>query len=178
MRNQPAQGAIMATTFTIENEFPKIPVEKFEKYLNHPDLNKKLAGMPAFRSRELIETKTTSDGGTEWRFKVVAGGNVPPAVQRVVSEDMFTWHETSRFSPSEHCIHWNIEPIQTKVKFSGGGTWKLSEAQGGTHRVIEGEIKVGIPFVGKLVEGFIVNELKRNYEVEPALQEEFYSNVN
>ena len=167
----------MTTKFSIENEFPSISVKKFEEHLNHPKLNDMLGGMPAFRSRDLVEKTENPNGDVTWKFKVVAGGNVPPAVQRVVSEDMFTWYETSRFSPNEHCIYWDIEPVQKTIKFSGGGTWKLSDVGEGTKRVIDGEIKVGIPFVGKLVEGFIVNELKRNYEVEPGIQEEFYQTV-
>ena len=167
----------MATKFKLEHEFPDIPMSLFEEHLNHPELNEMMSNMPAFRSRELVETQKMNSGEIIWRFKVVAGGEIPPAVQKVLSADMFSWWENSRFVPSEHCIHFNIEPVVAKGKFEGGGRWQLYEHGKGTRRVIEGEMNVKIPFVGKLVEGFLVNELKRNFEVEPEIQSKFYAKM-
>ena len=45
----------MSSTFRLEHSFPDIPVELFEKYLNHPELIAMLSGMPGFRSRDLHE---------------------------------------------------------------------------------------------------------------------------
>jgi len=167
----------MTTHFKLEHDFPKISLELFETHLNHPNLNKMLAKMPAFRSRELVEQQTLKNGEILWKFKVVAGGDVPPAVQRILSADMFTWWENSRFVPDEHCIYWEIEPLVGKGKFEGKGTWQLFEEADGTSRVIEGEVSVKIPLIGKVAEAFIVNELKRNFEVEPEIQLAFYKKM-
>ncbi len=163
----------MTTSFRLEHEFPGISLDLFEAYLNHPELNVMLATMPAFRSRDMIEEQKLKNGETLWKFKVVAGGEIPPAVQKVVSKDMFTWWENTRFVPDEHCIYWEIEPLVAKGKFEGKGTWKLQGDKKGTHRVIDGEITFKLPFIGKIVETFIVSELKRNYEVEPGIQRAF-----
>lgn len=167
----------MATTFKLEHEFPKISLERFEKYLNHPKLNEILSKMPGFRSRDLIEEKQHDSGEIEWRFQVVAGGNVPPAVQKIISPDMFTWIESSRFVPKEHCIYWEIIPTLARGKFEGKGSWQLSKKGKGTKRIIEGEVAVKIPFVGKVVESFIVSELKKSYEIEPQLQQQFFEQI-
>lgn len=166
----------MATTFTLTHDFPDISVELFERHLNHPELIAMLAGMPAFRSRDLVEKKELGGGVVNWRFKVVAGGEVPPAARKVMSEDMFTWHEDTRFVPAEHTIHWSIVPLKDSVKdiLEAKGIWKLMPHGQGTRRLIEGNIHVKIPFVGKVVEQFLAAELKRNYEVEPDLQRKFY----
>jgi hypothetical protein len=167
----------MTTPFRLEHDFPEISLKKFEKYLNHPKLNEMLAGMPAFRGRDLIEEQKLPNGETHWKFKVVAGGEIPPAIAKVVSPDMFAWIETSRFVPNEHCIHFTIEPIVAKDKFSGAGKWLLLSDKKGTKRVIEGEFTFKIPFIGKLVESYLIKELKRNYEVEPEIQRRFYAEV-
>lgn len=167
----------MTTSFTLEHDFPGISIELFEKHLNHPDLNEKLAEMPAFRSRDLIEEKRLKNGEIHWSFKVVAGGDIPPAVQKVISKDMFSWVENTRFVPDEHCIYWSIEPLISKGKFEGKGTWLLESTKKGTRRTIEGDISVKIPLIGKIAESFIVNELKRNYEVEPKIQQTFYNKM-
>ena len=167
----------MATPFRLEHVFPEISVDLFEKYLNHPELNKMLAKMPSFRSRDLVEEKKDSSGEIVWKFKVVAGGEIPPAVSKVLSPDMFSWWENSKFLPKEHAIHFSIEPIAANGKFAGNGQWKLSKNGKGTKRVIEGEMSVKIPFLGKIVETFLVNELKKNYEVEPQIQAQFYEKM-
>ncbi len=173
----------MATTFRLEHDFPDIPIELFEKHLNHPELIAMLGAMPAFRSRDLVEKTDLAGGATGWRFKVVAGGDIPLAARRVVTEDMLTWHEDTRFVPSEHTIYWNIVPLSAKFReiLDAKGIWKLTPhtfgAKSGTRRVIEGNIHVKIPIVGKIAETFLADELKRNYVVEPDLQRKFYAKM-
>ena len=168
----------MTTSFRLEHDFPEISLKKFEKFLNDPKLNKMLAGMPAFRSRELIEEQRLPNNETLWKFKVIAGADLPAAISKVVSPDMFSWIESSRFVPTEHCIHFTIEPFVAKDKFSGKGRWILMSDKKGTKRVIEGEMSFKVPFVGKLVEAYLVSELKKNYEVEPDIQRRFYAEVS
>lgn len=173
----------MATTFRLEHDFPDIPIELFEKYLNHPELIAMLGAMPAFRSRDLVEKKDLGGGTTGWRFKVVAGGAIPPAARRVVSEDMLTWHEDTRFVPAEHTIYWSIVPLSAKFReiLDAKGIWKLTPhsygAKMGTRRVIEGTISVKMTLVGKIVESFLAEELKKNYDVEPDIQRRFYRDI-
>ena len=194
----------MATTFRLEHDFPDIPIELFEKYLNHPELIAMLGAMPAFRSRDLVEKKDLGGGTTGWRFKVVAGGailpvipdigyasrdvgfdgnSIPPAARRVVSEDMLTWHEDTRFVPAEHTIYWSIVPLSAKFReiLDAKGIWKLTPhsygAKMGTRRVIEGTISVKMTLVGKIVESFLAEELKKNYDVEPDIQRRFYRDI-
>jgi len=164
----------MATTFQFEHEFPEISMELFEKYLNHPVLNKKLSSMPGFKSRDMLEEQKLPGGETLWKFKVVAGGDVPASMQKLLPDNLLTWMETSRFVPNDHAIHWQIEPLIAKGKFEGKGSWALSKKGKGTKRVIDGEISVKIPFVGKVIESFIVEQLRRSYEVEPGIQNGFY----
>ncbi len=166
----------MATTFRLEHDFPDIPVEVFEAHLNHPELIKMLDKMPAFRSRDLVDKKDNGDGSTTWRFKVVAGGDVPSSVRKVLNEEMLTWHEDTRFVPSEHTIHWTIVPLAAKAQqlLESKGIWKLIPQGKGTRRVIEGQITVKVPLIGKVVEQYLASELKRNYDVEPDIQRRFY----
>lgn len=166
----------MSTTFKLEHNFPDIPVDVFEQHLNHPDLIKMLDKMPAFRSRDLVSKTDNKDGSTTWRFKVVAGGDLPASARKVMSDDMLTWHEDTRFVPSEHTIYWTITPLAQKAAdmLESKGIWKLIPDGKGTKRLIEGSINVKVPFVGKVVEQFLAGELKKNYDVEPDIQRQFY----
>lgn len=180
----------MATTFRLEHDFPDIPIELYERHLNHPELIAMLGAMPAFRSRDLVEKKDLGGGVTGWRFKVVAGGEIPVAARKVVSEEMLTWHEDTRFVPVEHTIYWTIVPLSARFRaiLDAKGIWKLTPHtfrdqtgrdqtggdKTGTRRVIEGTIHVKIPLIGKIVETFLAEELKKNYTVEPDIQRKFY----
>ena len=166
----------MASTFTLTHAFPDITVADFERHLNHPELIEMLKGMPAFRSRDLVEKKDLGGGAINWRFRVVAGGNVPAAARSVINDDMLTWFEDARFAPAEHTIYWQITPIKDKVRelLESKGTWRLIPDGAGTRRVIDGLVNIKIPFVGKVAEQFLVSELKRNYDVEPEIQGRFY----
>lgn len=169
----------MATTFKLEHRFPDIPVDVFEAHLNHPDLIKMLDKMPAFRSRDLVDKKENGDGSTTWRFKVVAGGDVPKSVRKVMSEDMLTWHEDTRFVPAEHTIYWTIVPLAAKAQklLNSNGIWKLIPEGNGTRRIIEGNISVSVPLIGKVVEQYLSGELQKNYDVEPDIQRTFYKRM-
>src|SRR5687768_18116255 len=127
----------MTTTFRIENDFPDIPIELFEKHLNHPELIDMMKGMPAFRSRDLVEKKDLGDGQVNWRFKVVAGGEIPGPARKVISEDMLAWYEDTRWVPKEHCIYWTITLLAGKLKdmVDSRGTWRLEPRGQGTRRV-------------------------------------------
>ncbi len=166
----------MSTTFKLEHSFPDIPVEVFEKHLNDPELIGMLDKMPAFRSRDLVSKTENGDGSTTWRFKVVAGGDLPASARRVVSEEMLTWHEDTKFVPNDHTIYWTIVPLAAKAAgmLESKGIWKLIPDGKGTRRLIEGTINVKVPFVGKVVEQFLASELKKNYDVEPDIQRAFY----
>lgn len=169
----------MTTSFRIESDFPDVPIDLFEKHLNHPELIEMLKGMPAFRSRDLVERKDLPGGETFWRFKVVAGGEIPGPARKVLSEDMLTWHEDARWVPREHTIHWDIVLLAPKIRdlVESKGTWRLQPAGAGTRRVIDGAVTVKMPLVGKIVEQFLVGELKKNYQVEPDIQRRFYAQM-
>jgi len=167
----------MATSFELVHSFPNISLELFEKHLNHPELNKMLEQMPSFESRRLIDSKTLKNGNTKWVFDVVAKSKLPAAIQKVAGQDSFRWIESSTFFPKKHCIEWEISPPDRESGFSGHGTWLLEEDKKGTVRTIGGEIKVDMLFVGKLIEKFIVDELKKNYDVEHTIQQKFYEKM-
>ncbi len=167
----------MTTSYRIEHEFPSVPLDIFVKHLNHTELNKMLAAMPSFKSRDLVEEQELENGEKQWCFLVSAAGDLPPAVSAIASPDLFKWHEKSHYIPKEKTLHFKIEPLSGGSKFEGSGKFIYSKMKNGTKRVLEGEMSVKIPFVGKIVESFLVNELKKNYEVEPDIQSKFYAKI-
>jgi hypothetical protein len=167
----------MTTSFTIENTFPSISLEKFVAHLNDPKLNSLLEKELSFDERTMTQRIESNNGNLEWHFLVRKKGELPTAIKKIIPGDGLAWHEVSRFVAKENCIYWEIKPESKLVKFHGEGTWQLSKSGKGCKRIIEGKVSVEIPFVGKVVESFIVSELKSTYEVEPKIQEKFYRSI-
>ncbi len=133
-----------------------------------------LSALPSFKSRELVEHQELTSGERYWCFKVSAGGELPPAIAKIASPELFSWLEKGTFNPKEHTLSFVIEPLAAKSKFESTGKFTYTKLKKGTLRVFEGEMNVKIPFVGKLVEGFLLAELKKNYAVEPEIQTKFH----
>ena len=166
----------MTTAFKLEHQFKNITVDKFIAHLNDPKLNKMLEEGLSFDERSLISRQENPEG-IEWQFRVKKSGELPAAIKKVIKSDSLGWQEISRFVRKENCIYWKIVPNTAIFKFHGEGVWRLMPMKQGCTRIIEGKVTVDIPLVGKLVESFIVNELVKTYEIEPSIQEQFYSQL-
>lgn len=166
----------MTTSFRLEHDFPNIPLEKFIAHLNDERLNHMIEEGLDFSERRLLKCTKNKDG-TKWRFSIKKAGNVPAFIQKVLKGKSISWIEDSQFIEKENCIYWRITPQDSPLKFSGEGVWKLFAHNGGCKRLIEGNITVDIPLVGKLIEGFIAEQMKHTYEIEPAIQNKFYASI-
>lgn len=167
----------MTTSFKFEHQFDDIPIKKFIAHLNHPALNKMLQEELDFDVRELIN-KTEKDNEITWQFMVKKTGDLPKAIKKIIDGNGISWIETSKLVVDEQCIYWNITPQSKLIKFTGSGRWKLDANNGGCIRTIDGTVSVDIPFVGKVLESFLIKELKKTYEIEPKIQSKFYSTVD
>lgn len=166
----------MATTFKLEHEFPTISLDQFVAHLNDPKLNRMLEEGLDFSERKLISTKE-SPTEIKWVFRVKKSSQLPKAIQKIVKDETFSWEESSRFVRKENCIYWEIVPDSKIFKFHGEGVFRFKPVGKGVKRIMEGEVSVEIPLVGKMVENFIVNELVKSYEIEPTIQKKFFSEL-
>lgn len=166
----------MTTSFRLEHEFPKIPLEKFIAHLNDPKLNEMLEKGLDFTARKLTKCTEKPDS-IEWQFVIEKSGEVPAAIEKVIKGTTISWVEDSKLIKKENCIYWQITPKNSPLKFSGEGVWKLSAHKNGCKRVIEGNITVSIPLIGKMIEAFIANQMKESFELEPTIQNKFYASI-
>lgn len=166
----------MSTPLHIEHIFENIAPALFEEYLHHPSLVAALQNLPAFQSRELIETTSTTNG-KKWRFRVVANGNVPAPLRKALPQEMLTWWEDTVWDAKQHTILWSVEPIHPSMRerFQATGAWQLfPHGSQGTKRIIRGTFDVHIPLIGGAIEKFLVSEFLKNYQTEPRIQKEFF----
>lgn len=161
--------------FSLVHDFLTIPLPIFEAYLHDPKLNDMLVTALNLDERKLINKEST-DKDITWVFLVKKSSAIPEVLKKWF-KDGLSWQETSRFVRDEHCIYWEIKPISNVLKFYGEGLCKLSSKNHGCQRVIEGKVCVDIPLIGKAIEPLIVKELIKQYDIEPAIQEQFYQEM-
>ena len=166
----------MTTSFRLEHEFPKIPLEKFLAFLNDPKLNQMIEEGLDFCERKMVK-RVESPDSIEWQFSIKKSGQAPLPVEKILQGKSIGWIEDSKLVKKENCIYWRITPNNSPLKFSGEGVWRLLPYKNGSKRVIEGNITVNIPLVGKVIEGFIANEMRRSFELEVDIQDKFYASV-
>ncbi len=166
----------MTTSFRIEHDFLKVPLEKFVAHLNDPKLNEMLEKGLDVDERKLLKRVDLPDV-IEWQFSIKKSGEVPAVIEKVLKGTSISWIEDSTFQKKDNCIHWRISPQSPVLNFKGEGVYKLSAHKGGTRRVIEGTVTVNVPLIGKIIESFITAQMKKSYEIEPDIQNKFYASI-
>jgi Protein of unknown function (DUF2505) len=153
--------------------------EDYEKNINHPELLKMCDGrLPYLKSRVLVESKE-GPGPDQlfFRFRCEADYKMPEAARKILGEN-FGWFEESVFDRKQHAIRFKVIPDLFKGRYRCEGDQNFVERDdGGCDRLMTIDLEVGIPIVGRLVEKHILERLKETYEVELAIQGEFYSKL-
>lgn len=159
-----------AVRFEIEQRFPG-SLEAVEEALIDPAYLKRLSALPKLGAPELLDR--TDDGHLvllSVRYQFV--GEVSSAVRAVVDPARLGWIEESTLDRRTHVTTFTIVPDHYGGLLRCSGTYTLREADGGTVRTAEGDIKVSVPLVGGKVERAIVSGLREHAEAEVAVMAE------
>ena len=146
----------------------------FERWLNDPELLAMAKTIPNLAGRELVSYR--EDGKLRsWVFRNTASGEIPEAARALVKPEMLTWNEESTWDLDAHAFTWRIVPEHFAHLLDAHGSWSLTEEGARTHRVIDGELRVKVPLVGRLIEEVIVGRVKQSFEAEASVQRRFYA---
>lgn len=143
--------------FKVEQEFDA-PLEKVvrareERYDLLPDLKKP----------DIIERK--ADGNkvhTKRRFKV--SGALPPAMKKFIPMDSMEFVDHSTWDGDRNEHRWRQVSVKFEKQIKWEGVTRYEEKGGRAKRVMEGEIRVKIPFVGDQLEKVMVSGFKKNFQ--------------
>ncbi len=98
-------------------------------------------------------------------------GHVSPAVRAVVDPAKMTWVTRTEVRPAESRANWVVAPDHYPDRLSAGGEYRFEPGDGGpssTLVLVDGELKVHVPIVGRSVERTIVSGLREYLEDEVA----------
>lgn len=158
--------------FSIEQRF-RAPVEAVEAAYCSPELLALLATLPKVGGAELLDQR--DEGATfAQRVRYRFTGDLSSAVTAVVDPSKLSWVEESTLDRSTHVTTWRIVPDNYASRLTCTGTFRLTtDAQNGTIRSTDAEMKVHFPLVGSRVEKAIVSGLKEHAQAEERVVDAF-----
>ncbi|HVY47980.1 MAG TPA: DUF2505 family protein, partial [Minicystis sp.] len=96
-----------------------------------------------------------------------------PALDRVlrgraIARDMLQWRERFDYALATHAASWQVRPAPAYERyFDAHGTYRLEPREGGrTRRVVEGELVVMVPVLGRVIERIALAEVHKSYDAE------------
>ena len=150
--------------FSLEQRF-SAPVEEVEAAFVDPVLLAELATLPELGCPELLELVDTGESVSQ-QVRYAFSGDLSPAVMAVVDPQRLTWVEHSELDRATHRVAFRIQPDHYPDRLSCAGTITFEASGGGTHRRIDGDLRVRVPFVGSKVERAIVSGLRDHAAAE------------
>lgn len=155
--------------FEIAHDF-EISRDAVELAVISPDLfsrlRARLTNMEEVRQKQHV----LKDGILDRVWAYQANVKVPVFAKKVVTREMLSWDETSRYELDKHMAHWEVHPNvkpEWKKYFHAEGTYSL-EAVGSAHtrRVVKGELDLRVRIVKGVAERAILGEIRKMFEAE------------
>ena len=157
--------------FEIAHDF-EIPRDALELAVISPDLFSRLRARLT-NMEEVRQKQHVLQGGILdriWAYQ--ANVKVPVFAKKVVTREMLSWDEISRYELDKHMARWEVHPnvkADWKKYFHAEGTYALEElASGKTRRVVKGELDLRVPVVKRVAERAILGEIRKTFDAEAA----------
>jgi hypothetical protein len=100
-------------------------------------------------------------------------GSLDSLARRVLRTSDVAWTQETMLDRTTHRTTFTVVPKVHPDRFQCGGVMQLAEAEGTTHRVIDGELKIKVPLFGSRAEGLIVPGLRSRMNREAELLDEW-----
>lgn len=155
--------------FEIAHDF-EIPRDAIELAVISPDLFARLKERLSNMESLLQQQHELTDGVLErvWAFQ--ANVKVPVFAKKVITREMLSWNELSRYELARHEARWNVTPNvkpEWQKYFHASGSYRLEElASGRSRRVVSGELELRVPVVQRVAERAILGEIRKTFDAE------------
>ena len=151
------------------------PLEAVESAFVDPAFLHQLGALPKLGSPELLD-QTEEGNLVHQRLRYAFVGHLSPVVTRVVDPARLTWVEESTLDRTTHQTTWRIVPDNYANLLEASGVITLApDAEGATVRRTEGDVRVGVPFVGRKVEAAIISGLQEHAALEAEMVNQWVS---
>jgi hypothetical protein len=115
------------------------------------------------------------DGKRLVRSRVTLARELPAAAQKVMGSRHLVYVLEERIDDANQTVQWRVLVDKVSDKVKAEGIFKLLPAAGGCERVIQGDVTVGVPIIGRSIEAGIAAELEKSYEATAKFAEKWLS---
>lgn len=157
----------------IEHELP-IAAERFWALLHDPAYEAFQAEGLGLAGYEEVERKI--DGQVMHRkIRVIPKIEVPAAIRKVIGvggadAGSMGYIEQQDKRLDKYELRWWVDPPILVGKLQVGGLFRVEPIDDKRcRRILDGEVKIGIPIVGGTVEKFVLQEVKKTYDKVPGI---------
>lgn len=98
------------------------------------------------------------------RTRISPVRELPVVAQKVLGTARFTYVQEVETDPATYSTTWRVVPDILPGKVTCSGRSRVVATPAGCERIIEGDIKVGIPFVGGTAEKHVVELILKSYD--------------
>lgn len=142
------------------------PPERVAAALLDLEYQASLHALGPLRERAVLDQTGDSDGRVTQRVRCVLDIDIPGPARAFIGDADAAWVEESTWVPETQSWTWVIVPEVARDLLTVSGATHLKEGSIGTIRRITGSVRVGVPFYGGKVEGWIIDGLERAYDDE------------
>ena len=153
--------------FSLDQELPGT-VDRVLAALLDPELLSRLGELPNLGAPEVLGQERDGDVVVQ-RVRYAFTGSLSPAVTRVIDPKKVTWVDETTYDLSARHATFRIIPDHYANKLRCAGTYTFTERGAITVRHAEGDLSVGVPLVGRIVERAIVSGLQDHLRAEADL---------
>lgn len=140
-------------------------VEKLEQAFLAEDIATAFAsGVRGYKELEQI-SRSDEDGRITRKLRVVANVEVPSFAAGKITPDMMMWTEEQVYDKAKRELSFRIVPNKASAadRFDSRGTQRfIADGANRSRRVINGEIKIKLTFIGGIAEKFVGAEFQKN----------------
>lgn len=115
------------------------------------------------------EVETLSDtivnGVRTRRQRFTMNRDLPAAITKVLKTDRISYELELRIDEKRHRAEWTITPRVLPDRVKGSGVAVVTPTSDGCLRVIDGELTVKVPLVGRMMEERLIAEVTASYNV-------------
>lgn len=90
---------------------------------------------------------------------------LPAAIVKVLKTDHIQYELEMRIDPARHRADWVITPLVLPDRVQGSGVAVVTPTSDGCLRVIDGDLTVKVPLVGRMMEERLISEVTKSYNV-------------
>lgn len=155
--------------FRLEQRFKAEPDAVLAAFVD-PDFYRELAALPNVGEPEVVDIGRDGDV-VRMRVRYRFTGELSAAARRVLDPARLTWVDHATIDLADRRAVFELRADYYADRFRCHGAYSIEGTAGATRRIVEGELTVRAPLVGKAVERAIVSGLERHLDDEVTVVE-------